>query len=105
MNVFEAVAEPARRQLLDLLMLEPRSVGELVADSGLSQPNTSRHLRVLRDAGLVESRAQGQRRLYEVRAQGFGELARWLTPYVLLWQGGLDALEAHLKREERDDAR
>jgi len=103
-DAFDAVAEPARRQLLDLLMLGPRPVGELVTESGLSQPNTSRHLRVLRDAGLVESHAAGQQRLYRVRPQGFAELARWLTPYVLLWQGGLDALEAHLQREERDDA-
>jgi DNA-binding transcriptional ArsR family regulator len=104
-NAFEAVAEPARRQLLDLLMLGPRPVGELVAGSGLSQPNTSRHLRILREAGLVEARADGQRRMYEVRPEGFAELARWLTPYVLLWQGGLDALEGHLEREEQDDAR
>jgi DNA-binding transcriptional ArsR family regulator len=100
-NPFEVVAEPARRRLLDLLMLGPRPVGELVAETGMSQPNTSRHLRVLREAGLVSSRAEGQRRMYEVRPQGFAELARWLTPYVLLWQGGLDALERHLEREEQ----
>jgi DNA-binding transcriptional ArsR family regulator len=99
-GTFEVVAEPARRQLLDLLMRGPRPVGELVAETGMSQPNTSRHLRVLRDAGLVQARAEGQRRLYEVRPEGFAELARWLTPYVLLWQGGLDALERHLERED-----
>ena len=75
-------------------------VGELVSQTGLSQPNTSRHLRILREAGLVESRAVGQRRLYGLRGEGFAELARWLTPYVLLWQGGLDALERHLERRE-----
>lgn len=104
MNAFEAIAEPPRRRLLDLLMLGPRPVGELVAVTGLSQPNTSRHLRVLRDAGLVESVADGQRRLYRVRPEGFAELARWLTPYVLLWQGGLEALEEHLRREGGDHA-
>jgi DNA-binding transcriptional ArsR family regulator len=86
-TVFDAVAEPARRRLLDLLMIEgPLPVGELVARSGLSQPNTSRHLRVLRDAGLVECRAAGQRRVYAVRGEGFADLARWLAPYVRLWQ-------------------
>jgi DNA-binding transcriptional ArsR family regulator len=99
-TAFEVVAEPARREILDRLIGGPRSVGELVAQTGLSQPNTSRHLRIMREAGLVESRAQGQRRLYGLRGEGFGELARWLTPYVLLWQGGLDALERHLERRE-----
>jgi DNA-binding transcriptional ArsR family regulator len=99
-STFDVVAEPARRQILDLLLEGPRAVGELVSKTGLSQPNTSRHLRILRDAGLVESRAVGQRRLYGLRGEGFAELARWLTPYVLLWQGGLDALERHLERRE-----
>jgi DNA-binding transcriptional ArsR family regulator len=99
-SAFEVIAEPARRTLLDLLMLGPRPVGELVSETGMSQPNTSRHLRILREAGLVESHAEGQRRLYAVRAQGFAELAGWLTPYVLLWQGGIDALERHLERNE-----
>jgi len=100
MSAFEVVAEPARREILDLLVHGPRTVGELVAETGLSQPNTSRHLRILREAGLVESRADGQRRMYALRGQGFAELARWLTPYVLLWQGGLKALEQHLDRRE-----
>jgi DNA-binding transcriptional ArsR family regulator len=97
---FDVVAEPARRQILDLLLSRPRAVGEIVSVTGLSQPNTSRHLRVLREAGLVEARAVGQRRLYALRGEGFAELARWLTPYVLLWQGGLNALERHLDRKE-----
>jgi DNA-binding transcriptional ArsR family regulator len=99
-SVFEVVAEPARREILDRLIGGPRAVGELAAKTGLSQPNTSRHLRILRDAGLVESHAAGQRRLYELRGEGFAELARWLTPYVLLWQGGLNALERHLDHRE-----
>jgi DNA-binding transcriptional ArsR family regulator len=90
-SAFDVVAEPARRQLLDLLIQEPRSVGELAAAAGMSQPNTSRHLRVLRDAGLVAARPAGQRRLYQIVPEGFAELARWLTPFVLLWQQGLDA--------------
>lgn len=99
-NTFEVVAEPARREILDLLIRGPRAVGELAAETGLSQPNTSRHLRILREAGVVESRALGQRRLYGLRGEGFAELARWLTPYVLLWQGGPDALQRHLDRRE-----
>jgi DNA-binding transcriptional ArsR family regulator len=95
-TAFEVVGEPIRREILDLLIRGPRAVGELVAETGLSQPNTSRHLRVLREAGLVESRKVGQRRIYALRGEGFADLARWLTPYVLLWQGGLDALERHL---------
>jgi DNA-binding transcriptional ArsR family regulator len=98
MSAFEIVADPARRQILDVLLHGPRAVGELVAETGLSQPNTSRHLRILREAGLVESHALGRRRVYALRGEGFAELARWLTPYVLLWQGGLDALERHLQR-------
>jgi DNA-binding transcriptional ArsR family regulator len=98
---FDVVAEPARRRLLDLLMSGgPRPVGELAARCGLSQPNTSRHLRVLRDAGLVECRAVGQQRVYAVRGDGFADLARWLAPYVRLWQSGLNALEEHLDRTE-----
>ncbi len=101
MDAFEAVAEPARRQILDLLLGASHTVGELASATGLSQPNTSRHLRILREAGLVESRAAGQRRLYRLRGEGFAELARWLTPYALLWQGGPDALERHLAPTRR----
>jgi len=100
-NPFEVVAEPSRRALLDLMLTGPRSVGELARETGLSQPNTSRHLRVLREAGLVERTVDGRRRMYAVRGQGFADLARWLTPYVLLWQRGLKALESHLE-EARD---
>jgi len=98
MTAFEVVAEPARRQILDLLLGKARTVGELVERTSLSQPNTSRHLRILREAGLVESHAVGQRRFYALQGEGFAELARWLAPYVVLWQGGLDALERHLER-------
>ena len=82
-----------------MLIDGPRAVGELARETGLSQPNTSRHLRVLREAGLVERTVDGQRRLYALRGEGFAELARWLTPYVLLWQRGLTALETHLDEE------
>jgi DNA-binding transcriptional ArsR family regulator len=99
-QTFEVVAEPARRQLLDLLLEGDRPVGELVRETGLSQPNTSRHLRVLRDAGLVESRAAGQRRLYRLRPEGLAEIERWLAPYRRMWRHSLAALERHLDEEE-----
>jgi DNA-binding transcriptional ArsR family regulator len=94
------LAEPARRAILDQLIDGPRPVGELVTRTGLSQPNTSRHLRILREAGLVESNPEGQRRLYELRPDGLAELERWLAPYRRLWSGSLDALERHLDEKE-----
>jgi len=97
---FEVLAEPARRDILDALMAGALPVGELAHATGLSQPNTSRHLRILREADLVESRSQGQRRLYRLRGDGFAELARWLAPYVQLWRTSLDALESQLEEEE-----
>jgi DNA-binding transcriptional ArsR family regulator len=100
-NAFDVVAEPARRALLDLLIGGPQPVGELARRAGLSQPNTSRHLRIMREAGLVQSRVAGRQRVYGLRSDGFAELARWLTPYVLLWQGGLKTLEEHLDQKDR----
>jgi DNA-binding transcriptional ArsR family regulator len=99
-TTFEVVAEPARREILDLLIDGPRPVGELVVRTGLSQPNTSRHLRILREAGLVAARPDGQRRLYELRPEALAELERWLAPYRRLWRGSLDALERHLDEKE-----
>lgn len=96
MTPFEAIAEPARRALLDALVDGPQPVGALVAATGLSQPNTSRHLRILRDAGIVEATPDGQRRLYALRPERLRELDRWLTPYRQLWASSLDALERHL---------
>jgi DNA-binding transcriptional ArsR family regulator len=96
MNSFEVVAEPARRALLDALVDGPRSVGELVAATGMSQPNTSRHLRILREQRFVAVRADGRRRLYGLRPERLAELDRWLTPYRELWRTSLDALEATL---------
>jgi DNA-binding transcriptional ArsR family regulator len=95
-TTFEIVAEPARRELMDLLIEGPRSVGELVDATGLSQPNTSRHLRILREAGLVSVTPRGQQRLYELVPDRLAELERWLAPYRRLWRGSLDALERHL---------
>jgi DNA-binding transcriptional ArsR family regulator len=99
-QVFDAVAEPSRRAILDLLVGGPRSVGEIVEASGLSQPNASRHLRILREARIVSSRSAGQKRLYELQPEGLAELFGWLAPYRQLWGGSLDALEKHLDEKE-----
>jgi DNA-binding transcriptional ArsR family regulator len=103
-DVFEAVAEPSRRVLLDLLADGERSAGELVAAlPDLTQPAVSRHLRVLRDVGLVESRIDAQRRIYRLRPGGLTPLDAWLDRYRRYWAGHLDALERHLdQRAERD---
>ena len=97
MSAYSAVAEPNRRQILDLLRAGERSVGELVDRIGLSQPGISKHLRVLRDAGLVGARADGKQRLYRLRPQPLAELDAWLEPYRALWEEHLDALERHLE--------
>ncbi|MBS1861035.1 MAG: helix-turn-helix transcriptional regulator [Actinobacteria bacterium] len=102
-EVFEAVAEGSRRVILDLLARGPRPVGEIVTATGLSQPNASRHLRILREAGLVASRADGQRRIYELRPAGLAELIGWVAPYQALWKTSLDALERHLDAEADPD--
>jgi DNA-binding transcriptional ArsR family regulator len=98
---FDALAEPARRQILELLRQRERPVGELVERLKLSQPGVSKHLRVLREAGLVRVRPEGQRRWYGLRAEPLAELDAWLQPYRELWAGRLDALERHL--DEGDD--
>jgi DNA-binding transcriptional ArsR family regulator len=93
---FDVLAEPHRRRILDLIREEPRSVGELVELLSLSQPGTSKHLRVLRDAGLVVARTEAQRRIYALDVRPLAELDDWLEPYRRRWEGSLDALERHL---------
>src|SRR4051794_41462138 len=85
--MFEVLAEPNRRRILDLLREEERPVGELVDALGISQPAVSKHLRVLRDAGLVEVRVDAQRRLYRLRPEPLREIDEWLTPYRRAWRG------------------
>lgn len=100
-TTFDVLAEPRRREILDALREGPRSVGDLVQRLGISQPGTSKHLRVLREARLVEVRPDAQRRLYELRAEPLAEIDAWLEPYRRMWGGRLDALERHLDEEER----
>ena len=98
MDVFEAVAEPNRRALLDLLADGARPAGELVASlPGLTQPAVSRHLRVLREVGLVEVRPDGRRRIYALRADGLVEIDSWISRYRRYWPRHLDALVTHLE--------
>jgi DNA-binding transcriptional ArsR family regulator len=92
----DVLAEPNRRRILDLVRDGPRPVGEIVEATGLTQPGTSKHLRVLREAGLVEVRPDGRRRLYALRPEPLAELDAWLAPYRRHWAGRLDALERHL---------
>jgi DNA-binding transcriptional ArsR family regulator len=94
---FAVLAEPTRREILDLLRDGERPVGDLVDRLAISQPAVSKHLRVLRDAGLVEVRADAQRRLYRVRPQPLAEIDVWLAPYRLLWSQSFDRLERHLE--------
>jgi len=94
---FAVLAEPARRDILDLLREGERPVGDLVDHLRLSQPAVSKHLRVLRDAGLVEVRPDAQRRLYRLRLEPLAEIDGWLAPYRRLWTRSLDALDQHLE--------
>jgi len=97
----QVLAEPRRVQILDLLRESERPVGELVDRVGLSQPAVSKHLRVLKDAGLVEARPDAQRRLYRIRPEPLEELDAWLASYRQLWTTHLDRLEDHLDRRRK----
>ena len=95
-STFEVLGEPRRREILDLLRSGERPVGELVDRLTLSQPAVSKHLKVLREAGLVEVRHDAQRRWYRLRPAPLAEVDAWLAPYRELWESHLDALERHL---------
>jgi DNA-binding transcriptional ArsR family regulator len=99
--VLDVIAEPTRRRILDAVRDGERSVSELVDAVGMHQPGVSRHLKVLRDAGLVEVRRDAQRRLYRLRAEPLRELDEWLEPYRAELAGRLDSLERHLERTAR----
>jgi DNA-binding transcriptional ArsR family regulator len=99
-STFELVADPTRRTILDLLRERERSVGDLVERIGLSQPGVSKHLRALREAGLVGVRRDAQRRLYRLEPEQLSEIDGWIRPYREFWAGRLDALEQHLDRKD-----
>ncbi len=100
MSPFEAIAEPNRRAILELLRGGELPAGDLVEATGLSQPGVSKHLKLLREAGLVSVRPEGQRRLYRLEAGQLATLDAWLTPFRAFWADRLDALENHLEREQ-----
>ena len=95
-TVFQVLAEPTRRRILDLLVGGDRTVTDLVAELGMTQPAVSKHLRVLRDAGLVEARVDAQHRIYRLRPEPLRQVDEWLRPYRHAWSRRLDALESHL---------
>ena len=100
-NAFEVIAEPSRRRILELLLRDDdRPVNDLVVELGLSQPAVSKHLRVLRDAGLVDVRRDAQRRIYRLVPEPLVEIDDWLMPFREAWARRLDALEAHLDEME-----
>jgi len=99
-SAFEILAEPNRRAILSLLVSSQQSVGEIERQLRLPQPTVSKHLRVLREAGFVESAVDAQRRLYRLRPEPLEEVALWLAPFRRFWSAHVDALERHLDRME-----
>src|SRR6202166_1138267 len=97
-STFAIIAEPNRRAILSLLATSERSVGDIEGRLRLSQPSVSKHLRVLREAGFVESRVDAQRRLYRIRPEPLMEVDAWLAPFRGFWAAHVDALERHLNR-------
>ncbi|MEU4240583.1 metalloregulator ArsR/SmtB family transcription factor [Actinoplanes sp. NPDC026619] len=100
MDALTAIAEPTRRRIVDHLRGTPSSVGDLVAVLGMSQPAISKHLRVLREAGVVRAEVRAQQRIYRLEPGPFRELDAWLAPYRRMWTTHLAALERHLNAKE-----
>jgi DNA-binding transcriptional ArsR family regulator len=100
-SVFEVLAEPSRRAILSLLVSSEQSVGEIERQLSMPQPTVSKHLRVLREAGIVESTVDAQRRLYRLRPEPLQEVDAWLEPFRQFWEAHVDALERHLERMEQ----
>ena len=103
-SAFEIIAEPNRRAILSLLVSSEQSVGEIERQLRMPQPTVSKHLRVLRDAGFVESTVDAQRRLYRLKPEPLQEIAVWLAPFRRFWSTHVDALERHLDRMDEDQS-
>lgn len=104
-SVFEIIAEPNRRAILNLLVLSEQSVGEIERRLGMPQPTVSKHLRVLREAGFVEATVDAQRRLYRLKPEPLQEIDAWLAPFRRFWNAHVDALERHLDRIDQKTKR
>ena len=104
-SVFEIIAEPNRRAILSLLVSSQQSVGEIERRLGMPQPTVSKHLRVLREAGFVESTVDAQRRLYRLKPEPFQQMDTWLAQFRRFWSAHIDALERHLNRMDKDQER
>jgi DNA-binding transcriptional ArsR family regulator len=100
-SAFEIIAEPNRRAILSLLASSERSVGEIERQLGMTQPTVSKHLRVLREAGFVESQVDAQRRLYRLKPEALKEVDAWLAPFRGFWSARVAALERHLDRMDQ----
>ncbi len=100
-TVLQALADPGRRALLEILRDHPASAGELAEALPIARPGVSRHLRVMRDAGLVDVRQDAQRRIYSLRPEAFVEVDEWLAPYRALWHNRIDALHTEIARGKR----
>ena len=100
-SAFAVLAEPNRRAILSMLSSSERSVGELMQHLRLPQPSVSKHLKVLRESGFVESRVEAQRRVYRINPKPLQEVDEWLAPFRRYWSRHLDALEQHLDRMEK----
>jgi len=104
-SVFEIIAEPNRRAILNLLVLSEQSVGEIERQLGMPQPTVSKHLRILREAGFVEATVDAQRRLYRLKPEPLQEIDAWLAPFRRFWNAHVDALERHLDRMDQKTKR
>ncbi len=104
-SVFEIIAEPNRRAILSLLVSSQQSVGEIESQLGMTQPTVSKHLRVLREAGFVESTVDAQRRLYRLKPEPFQQVDDWLVQFRRVWSNHVDALERHLDRMDQSPLR
>ncbi|MGA7295537.1 MAG: metalloregulator ArsR/SmtB family transcription factor [Terriglobales bacterium] len=104
-SAFEIIAEPNRRAILSLLVSSQQSVGEIERQLRMPQPTVSKHLRVLRDAGFVESTVDAQRRLYRLKPEPFREVDAWLVQFRRFWSAYVDALERHLDRTDSDQSK
>jgi DNA-binding transcriptional ArsR family regulator len=105
MHAFEAVADPTRRRILELLGDGERSAGDLASQFAISRPAVSRHLRMLRETGLVEARGDAQRQLYSLRRDGVDEIGEWVDTLRAFWSQRLDALDAHTRKSSRKAGR